>query len=315
MSEASIWSFMKHLIFSVLCCLGGVYSAWAQASPPPDEKLQVASLSTVLSDFAKQVGGDRVEVVEIVKAGDDPHLFEPGPGDVKKISKAKLVLANGLGFEGYLAKLKDGVGSGPVFVVPGDKVKPLLLDHDHDDDHGHDHCHSDGADPHWWHSISNAKIAVREIRDALIKADPAGSETYQSRAKAYMSALDTLEKESRLEVAKLPKSRRVLVTSHHALGYFARDYDFTILPVQGISTSDQPSSQKIKDLIGKIKGLGVKAIFAENIENPKVLEELTRETGAKIGGVLYADGLGEGETSTYEGMLRHNVSTIVGALE
>jgi zinc/manganese transport system substrate-binding protein len=130
-----------------------------------------------------------------------------------------------------------------------------------------------------------------------------------------MTVLDTLEQDSKLAIAKLPKSRRVLVTSHDALGYFARDYDFTILPVQGISTSDQPSSQKIKNLIGRIKALGVKAIFAENIENPKVLEELTRETGAGIGGVLYADGLGEGQASTYEGMVRHNVTTIVEALE
>ncbi len=307
---------MRQPTFFALFYFMGAFSGLAQGSGQVSEnaeKLMVASLSTVLSDFARQVGGDRVAVVEILKPGEDPHLFEPGPGDVKTISTAQIVLANGLGFEGYLDKLKAGVGKGPVFVVPGDAVKPLLLDHDHD--HGHDHSHSHGADPHWWHSIDNAKIAVREIRDALIKADPAGGVTYRANAKTYMTALDELEKGSKLEVAKLPKARRVLVTSHDALGYFARDYDFTILPVQGISTSDQPSSQKIKDLIGKIKSLGVKAIFAENIENPKVLEELTRETGAKVGGVLYADGLGEGKASTYEGMVRHNVTTIVGALE
>jgi zinc/manganese transport system substrate-binding protein len=308
---------MKQFLFTALYCVFGVLTTFAQASMPSDEKLQVASLSTVLSDFARQVGGDRVDVVEIVKPGEDPHLFEPGPGDVKKISKAQLVLANGLGFEGYMEKLKAGVGKGPVFVVPGDKVKPLLLDpeQEHDHDHDHDHGHAHGADPHWWHSISNAKIAVREIREAMISADPAGAAVYQSNAEAYMAVLDTLEQDSKLEIARLPKSRRVLVTSHDALGYFARDYGFTVLPVQGISTSDQPSSQKIKDLIGRIKALGVKAIFAENIENPKVLEELTRESGAEMGGVLYADGLGDGEASTYAGMVRHNVKTIVEALD
>ncbi len=305
---------MKHVVFSAAIFAAVASSALAQDSGPGSKKLAVASLSTVLSDLGRQVGGDRVEVVEILKPGDDPHLFEPGPGDVKAISKADIVLANGLGFEGYLEKLRAGVGQGPAFLVAGDAVKPLLLAHDHDH-HDHDHSHGDGADPHWWHSISNAKIAVRQIREAFIKADPAGEPAYQANAKAFMAALDRLEQDCKLEVAKLPQTKRVLVTSHEALGYFANDYGFTILPVQGISTSDQPSSQKIKELIGKVKSLGVKAIFAENIENPKVLEELTRETGAKIGGVLYADGLGEGEAGTYEGMYRHNVTTIVGALE
>ena len=305
---------MKHWMLFALFLAVGICSALAQDSGQGSEKLAVASLSTVLSDFARQVGGERVEVVEILKPGDDPHLFEPGPGDVKTISKAQMVLANGLGFEGYLEKLKSGVGKGPVFVVPGEAVKPLMLTHDHQCD-DHNHSHGDGADPHWWHSISNAKIAVREIRDAFIKADPAGAATYQVNTKTYLAVLDELKQACKLEVAKLPKSQRILVTSHDALGYFASDYDFTVLPVLGISTSDQPSSKKIKDLIDNIKALGVKAIFAESIENPKVLEELTRETGAKIGGVLYADGLGEGKTGTYEGMVRHNVTTIVGALE
>jgi zinc/manganese transport system substrate-binding protein len=107
----------------------------------------------------------------------------------------------------------------------------------------------------------------------------------------------------------------VLVTSHDALGYFAKDYGFEILSVQGISTSDQPSSQKVRDLIGRIQEQGVKAIFAESIENPKVLGQITAETGAKMGGVIYADGLGSGDAGTYEGMMRHNVTTIVEALK
>ncbi|MEX1118007.1 MAG: zinc ABC transporter substrate-binding protein [Terrimicrobiaceae bacterium] len=305
---------MKHPVFVAIFCVVGLCSVFAEGGAVGSEKLVVASLSTVLSDFARQVGGERVEVVEVVKAGDDPHLFEPGPGDVKTISKAKIVLANGLGFEGYLDKLKAGVGKGPVFVIAGDAVKPLMMAHDHEH-HDHDHDHGDGADPHWWHSVSNAKLAVREVRDAFIKADPAGAATYQANTQTYLRALEELEQACKLEVAKLPKSQRVLVTSHDALGYFANDHGFTVLAVQGVSTSDQPSSKKIKDLIDKIKALGVKAIFAENIENPKVLEELTRETGAVMGGVLYADGLGEGQEGTYEGMVRHNVTTIVRALK
>lgn len=286
------------------------------------EPVAIASLSTVLADVAREVGGDRVEVVEIVKPGTDPHLYEPTPGDIKRISGATLVLASGLGFEGYLDKLKSSVGKGPKFVVAGEAVSPLMVDeadaHDHGDGHDHGHSHGVGGkypDPHWWHSIKNVQAVTRQVRDALVAADPAGRATYEKNARAFDERLNALARWVRLQVAGVPKDRRVLVTSHDALGYFARDYGFEIHPVQGISTSDQPSSQKVRALIEDIKGQGVKAIFAENIENPKVLEQITKETGARPGGVLYADGLGTGPTGSYEGMMRHNVGAIVKALQ
>lgn len=170
-------------------------------------------------------------------------------------------------------------------------------------------------DPHWWHSVANTRAVARQIRDALIAADAEGRADYQRNAAALDRRLEALAKRVRLEVARLPKANRVLVTSHDALGYFAKDHGFEILPVQGISTSDQPSSQKIRTLIGTIRAKNVKAIFAENIENPKVLEQITAETGAKSGGVIYADGLGTGEAGTYEGMMLHNTRTIVEALQ
>jgi zinc/manganese transport system substrate-binding protein len=145
--------------------------------------------------------------------------------------------------------------------------------------------------------------------------DPDGRSDFQANAKAFQDKLKGLAKWTRLQLAGLPKSQRILVTSHDALGYFARDYGFQVLPVQGISTSDQPSSQKVRNLIKEIKSLGVKAIFAENIENPKVLQQITVETGANLGGMLYADGLGIGDAGTYIGMMRSNVTTIVGALQ
>lgn len=281
------------------------------------DKLPVASLSTVLTDIAQNVGGDRVTVTNIIKPGIDPHDFQPSPGDIKTLSNAKVILASGLGFESYLGKLRASVGDGPVFVVVGDAIKPIMVDEDHE---GHDHGHSHGtegkmADPHWWHSIANAKIATRVIRDAFVAADPADKTVFEANAKAYLAKLDTLAKWVKIEIARLPKDRRVLVTSHDALGYFARDHAFEIHPVEGLSTGDQPSSKNIRALIEEIKAEGVKAIFAENIENPKVLGEITRETGAKLGGTLYADGLGTSEANTYESMIRHNVQAIVKALE
>lgn len=281
------------------------------------EPLRVASLSTVMADLAREIGGERVEVTEIVKPGVDPHIYEPTPGDRKTIAESRILLASGLGFEGYLDKLRPGLEKAGVrLVVGGDVVKPIEAACDAHEGHDHSHDHSHGPnDPHWWHSISNVESVATQIRDALISADPAGKTSYEANANALQSRLTALAKWVRLQLAALPKAHRILVTSHEALGYFARDHGFEIFAVQGVSTSDQPSSQKVKHLIEEIKARRVKAIFAENIENPKVLEQITIETGAKPGGMLYADGLGSGAAATYEGMMRHNVSTIVEALK
>ncbi len=279
------------------------------------EPVRVASLSTVMADLARDIGGERVEVVEIVKPGMDPHIFEPSPGDYRSLSNSRILLASGLGFEGYLDKLRPVLEkTGVRLVVGGEVVEPIegaCEGHDHSEDHHHHGT----ADPHWWQSVSNVQRVARQIRDALITIDPEGQGTYEKNAAKLDARFEDLGKWVRLQIVQLPKKNRVLVTSHDALGYFAKDYGFEILAVQGISTSDQPSSQKVRDLIVQINARGVKAIFAESIENPKVLGQITAETGAKPGGVIYADGLGSGETGTYEGMMRHNVTTIVEALK
>jgi zinc/manganese transport system substrate-binding protein len=298
----------KLLIFSAIL----TWLTSAQAEP-----LRVASLSTVMADLARQIGGERVEVTEIVKAGVDPHIYEPTPGDRKTIAKSPILLASGLGFEGYLDKLRPSLEKAGVrLVVGGDVVKPVEAACEEHEGHDHSHGHSHGStDPHWWHSISNVQAVAAHICDAFVASDPAGKATYEANARKLQTRLTALSKWVRLELAALPKANRVLVTSHDALGYFAKDNGFKIFAVQGISTSDQPSSQKVKRLIEEIKAHKVKAIFAENIENPKVLEQITNETGAKPGGVLYADGLGIGPAATYEGMMKTNVSTIVEALK
>jgi zinc/manganese transport system substrate-binding protein len=274
------------------------------------ETLTVAALGTVLADIAKNVGGDHVQVVELIKPGTDPHSYEPTPGDIKKISNAQLVLASGLGIEPYLEKLRTSVGPSR-FLIAGDSVKTISCE---SDEQGQSHGEHE-ADPHWWHSISNVELVSRQICNAFSAANPGAKREYDANTKIFIEKLEALSKWSRLQVARLPKSQRILVTSHDALGYFAKDYNFVILPVQGISTTEQPSSQKVQRLIHQIKDKHIKAVFAENIENPKVLEQITKETGAKIGGKLHADGLGTDAASTYEGMMRSNVTTIVEALQ
>lgn len=275
--------------------------------------LRVASLNTVMADLAREVGGGRVDVVEVVGPGVDPHLYEPTPGDLREMSGAVLVLAGGLGFEGYLDNLRSGLG-GTRFVVGGEMVETVeggaCEGHDHGD-HVHGHGH---VDPHWWHSVGNARRVAAGLRDAFIAADPEGRGAYEANWRDLDGRLERLGKWVRLQVAKVPRERRVLVTSHDALGYFAVEHGFEVMAVRGISTADQPSSRRVKELIGAIRSSGTRAIFVENIENPRVLEQIIAESGARRAGVLVADGLGAGEASTYEGMMRSNVTTIVEAL-
>ncbi len=269
--------------------------------------LKVASLSTVLSDVARQVGGDKVQVDEIVRPGVDPHEFQPSPGDVERVAGADVVLVSGKGLEGYLAKLEEG-GDAKKFVNVGDRVGTSLKLED------------DGKtvdDPHWWHSVANVRRAVGVVRDAMIAADAADRDAFTANAAAYTGKLDALDKTIRLKVAGLPRDKRKLVTSHDAFQYFARDYGFKIYPIEGVSTAEEPSTRKVAELLSTIKKEKVKAVFFENTQNPKVISQITRETGAKVGGELYADGLGaaDSDAATYEAMMLHNVNTLVNGLK
>lgn len=267
--------------------------------------LKVASLSTITTDLARQVGGSNVSVSGIIKPGIDPHEFEPTPGDVKTVADADLVLYTGKGLEGYLTKLEEGAGGSNKFVNLGKDIPSLTMTEDG----------KSVEDPHWWHSVANMKLATRVVAEAFEKADRSHAESYRKNESAYLSSLDELQRWIRVKLTELPRERRKLVTSHDSLGYFAHDYGFTIYPVKGISTSEDPSSQHVKEIIGVIKNQGVKAVFFETIENPRAVTQISSESGTQTGGTLYSDGLGETEASTYESMMRHNVETIVDGLK
>ena len=288
---------MKALIGILFLSLASLSGARAE--------LRVASLSTITTEIARSVGGDKVEVIPIIKPGIDPHEFQPSPLDVKQIESADLVLITGKGIEGYLTKLEEAVGNKAKFVDTGSTIPSLKLE-------------EEGRmveDPHWWHSIENMKKATAVVRKHFIDADPGNKAVYEKNADAYLATLTDLEKWARQEVSKLPREKRKLVTSHDAFQYFARDFGFRIYAIEGVSTDDQPSSKKVTDLINTIRSEGVKAVFFESIENPKVVGEITRETGAKVGGELYADGLGDKEASTYPDMVRYNITAIVESLK
>ncbi len=285
---------------------------------PAAEKIRVSSFSTVLTEIAQQVGGERVAVTAHIKPGVDPHEFEPKPSDLKTVGDAQLILVSAKHLEGYVGKLKEATGAKGSLVEVGDRFPSLKMKADDGHDHGHKHAHKHGEsveDPHWWHSIANTEKAVKIVRDELTKISPADKQAFASNAAAYAGKLDALQKWVKVEVAKLPRDQRKLVTSHDAFQYFAKENGFTIYAIEGVTSGDQPSSKKVAEIIGVIKAQSVKAIFPESIQNPKVLTEITRETGVKVGRELYADGLGEGAASTYEGMYKSNVTAIVSALK
>jgi zinc/manganese transport system substrate-binding protein len=268
-------------------------------------ELKLASLSTITTDIARNVGGDKVKLIPIVKPGIDPHEFQPSPSDIKEVEIADLVLITGKGIEGYLTKLEQTVGSKDKFVDVSSGIASLKLE-------------EEGRiveDPHWWHSIANMEKATRVVEKRLIEADPVNKATYERNTSTYLAALKDLETWAKVEVAQLPRNKRKLVTSHDAFQYVARDFGFKIYAIEGVSTDDEPSARKITDLIKTIKGEGVKAVFFESIENPKVVDRITKETGAKLGGKLYADGLGDNEAATYPDMVHYNITTIVEGLK
>lgn len=279
------------------------------------EKLPVVASFSILGDFVREIGGDRVAVSTLVGPDGDAHVYSPTPADAKTVAGAKLVVVNGLKFEGWLTRLIKSSGTKATVATATKGIKPLELDDDHDHGHGHGHGHG-GEDPHAWQSIANAKIYVSNIRDALIAADPAGKAVYEANAAAYQTKLDALEAEVKAAVARIPVDRRKAITSHDAFGYFVKAYGIAFIAPQGVSTEAEASAKDVARIIRQIKAEKVPAVFLENITNPRLAEQIARESGAKIGGRLYSDALSsaDGPAGSYIAMMKHNISQIEKAL-
>jgi zinc/manganese transport system substrate-binding protein len=289
----------------------GLAPANAQDKAP--DKLKVVATFSILGDFVKNVGGDRVEVASLVGPNGDAHVYAPTPADAKTIADAKVVFLNGLGFEGWMTRLVKASGTKAAMVTATKGIKPrqrgAAEPHDADEKEG-------GTDPHAWQSVANAKIYVANIRDALVKADPAGKAAYEANAKAYLAALDALEKEVKDEIARIPADRRKIITTHDAFGYFGLAYKIDFIAPQGVSTEAEVSAKDVAAIITQIKKQKIPAVFLENITDPRLLEQIAKESGAKIGGTLYSDALTDqnGPAPTYIAMMRHNIRTLSAVL-
>jgi zinc/manganese transport system substrate-binding protein len=298
----------RHAIAASLIAVALAVGA-AGAQEPAKDKLKVIASFSILGDLVKNVGGDRVEVATLVGPNGNAHVYAPSPADAKKVADAKLVFVNGLGFEGWLERLVKASGTKAPIVVATKGIMPR----ERAAEAGHDHGRTD---PHAWQSVSNAKVYVANIRDALIAADPAGRAAYEANAAAYLAKLDALEREVREVIAKIPANRRKVITSHDAFGYFEGAYGIDFIAPQGVSTEAEASAKDVAAIISQIKKQEISAVFLENVTDPRLVEQIARETGAKIGGTLYSDALtgDNGDATTYIDLIRHNLKQLAAAL-
>jgi len=288
---------------ALICIVTGAGSAEAQ------DKVGVVATFSILADFAKNIGGDVVEVASLVGPDSDAHAYSPSPADGKRLADAKLVLVNGLGFEGWIERLVKASGTKALVVTASRGIKPRQMTEEDEHDHGK-------TDPHAWQSVANAKIYVANVRDALVQVDPAGKAAYEANAAAYLAKLDQLENDVKATIAAIPTARRKIITTHDAFGYFGAAYRMQFIAPQGVSTETEVSARDVAKIIRQIRSQKIPAVFMENVTDPRLMKRIAEEGGAKIGGKLYSDALSgpDGPAATYLDMMRSNLKEFQSAL-
>lgn len=284
------------------------------------DKIEVVASFSILADLVRNVAGERAHVTALIGPGGDAHVYTPSPADAKRIAGAKLLIVNGLGFEGWLPRLVKSSGSQAAVIEASRGIEPRRTadaahahkDHDHDQAHNH----GEQLDPHAWQSVANVKRYVGNIRDALIAVDPEGAALYSANADSYLAKLAALDSEIREAVAEIPAERRKVISTHDAFGYFAAAYGIAFIAPQGVSTDAEASARSVARIIKQIRAEAIPAVFLENMTDPRLMRRIAAETGAKIGGSLYSDSLTDenGEAPTYIAMVRHNIKALTSAL-
>ena len=287
---------MRHLCLICLTLVISVFPARAE------EPLKIVASFSILGDLLRNVGGERVSVTTLVGADGDAHVYVPTPADARKIADARLVVVNGFGLEGWLPRLVKSAGGKASIVTATSGIAPLRQGAD--------------ADPHAWQSVANAKIYAGNIRDALVAADPTSAPVFRANADAYLAKLDALDREVRAAVAEIPESRRRVISTHSAFGYFAAAYGVEFIAPVGVSTESEASARDIARIITQVRAAKIPAVFLENMSDPRLIRRISAETGAKVGGTLYSDSLTaeKGDAPTYIEMVRHNIKALTSAL-
>jgi zinc/manganese transport system substrate-binding protein len=265
--------------------------AWA------DTRLKVVATFSILGDFVREVGGELVDVTSLVGPDADAHTYQPKPTDARTLSVARLLVSNGLGFEGWIDRLAEAVGFKGRRIVASAGAAP-------------------DADPHCWQDVACARRYVANIAEGLADADPSNAATYRTRAAQYDRELATLDAWIRREIARVPEERRQAITGHGSFRYFGRAYHVRFDAPRGYSTDSEPTARDVANLIRQVREQKTKALFIENMTNPALVSEIARDSGAVVGPRLYSDALSkpDGPAATYEAMMRHNVSALVAGM-
>ena len=292
-------------ILIVLCALL-MMSGMARA----EKTVKVVASISILGDMVKNIGGDRVEVTTLAGANVDAHAYEPTPATAKSVSNADLVVVNGLGLEGWMDRLIKASGYKGTVVVATTGINPRKMKEEGKGGH-------EVADPHAWQDIDDGRLYVDTIAKALISIDPEGATTYAALAEAYTKKLIGLNTWVKSEFSAIPKQKRRMITSHDAFGYFGGAYGIDILSPMGFSTESEPSAGEVKKLIKQIRKEKITAVFVENVSDPRMIEQIAKESGVTVGGELYSDALSkpDGPAPTYIDMFKNNVTKIVAAMK
>lgn len=302
-------------LFRPLSALGAVLALAVSLSASAAERIPVLASFSILGDIVANVGGERISVATLVGPDQDAHVFQPAPDDIKAVARARLVVVNGLGFEGWMERLVQSANyRGPVVVASaGIKARERVGD---DDEHDHDHAgagHHGKDDPHAWQDPQNVIVYARNISAALAKLDPAGAEVYRRNAEVYINKLQDLDGWAMRQFEQIPLAKRKVITSHDAFEYFGAHYKVRFLAAQGVSTDSEPSARDVAALIRQIRSEKIRALFFENMSNPKLLQQISRESGTAPGGKLYADALSkaDGPAADYLSLMRYNIAQLL----
>lgn len=286
----------------------------ASASGPP---VRAVATFSIVGDLVGRVGGDRVALTVLAGAGEDAHVFTPSPAHARAVAQAAVVFSNGLGFEGWMSRLMKSAGYQGQHVVVTRGIDPLKAKREAGAGHGHAHHHHHGGhDPHAWQSVANALVYVGNIEAGLCRVDPAGCDTYRRNARDYAERLRALDREIREAWNGVDAGRRKVITSHDAFAYYGQAYGVTFLSPRGVSTEAEASARGVGRLIRQIREENIRALFVENITDPRLIDQIGRETGVTPSGVLYSDSLSKpgGPASSYEDMMRFNTAALIRAV-
>ena len=265
-------------------------------------KIKVVSTFSILGDMVKNIGGDKIELTTLVGPNGDGHVYEPTPADAKSIANADLVFVNGLGFEGWIDRLVKASGYKGKIIIATKGIKDLKFEGE--------------LDPHAWQDLSNGRIYIKNIKNALTDVNPKNSDYYKKKFIAYDEILESMNKSTKDRFADISKKNRKVITSHDAFLYFGRAYDIDFRSPVGVTTESEPSAGELAALITEMRKDGIKALFAENITDPRLIKQLAREVNAEIGGTLYSDALSDASESanTYINMFKYNVNELASVL-